>query len=548
MFPVELSPYELHALARAMLALPWEEDGLSPMARLLLRHLDLAQVDDLRALRKILGQDLLREILALDPLQQEPAPPSRTQTAQVVPALPAPAHLSEEQMAQAASVGRWLDHYVSWAGTAANETPIAFHIGAGLYLAAVAVARRLVLLSPWNQPIFPNLYLMLVAVSTYYRKSAGLSLAADLARQAIPHMLMPQPGSPENFMAMLGGVLPPNFSELSARDRSRLEQGQRFAAQRGLMRDELSGLFKSMGRDFMAGLKELIMMLYDCPVYLDSNTNNKGLVVIRDAALSILGAATPAELAFALSTSDWYNGNLARFALLTPETDYRARPHSHAMTPPGDLVQRLQHLHQRLPSPPERTLDQEHPLSEPWTLSLEAWPECLAYEQALRELTAPASALDDRLRAIYGRLHVQALKIAMLLAALDWADAGGTNKPIVTKAHWFRAQLIAEDWRASAHRLLADLSENEEARLEDRILSYLRSQPAGASLRSIYRGVSARRKLVTDALHALVEDGSVLCLPYSSVGTRGPRTSLYQIVSFERRNQLSDYPTDRSTS
>jgi hypothetical protein len=35
-----------------------------------------------------------------------------------------------------------------------------------------------------------------------------------------------------------------------------------------LLRDELSGLFKSMARH-MAGLKELIMTLYDCPLYLD---------------------------------------------------------------------------------------------------------------------------------------------------------------------------------------------------------------------------------------------------------------------------------------
>ena len=129
-----------------------------------------------------------------------------------------------------------------------------------------------------------------------YRKSAGLSLAAEVARLAIPHMLMPQPGSPENFMSMLGGVLPPNFADIPQQDRARLEKGNRYAAQRGLLRDELSGLFKSMGRDYMAGLKELIMTLYDCPPYLDSNTNNKGLVVIRDAALSILGAATTAEL------------------------------------------------------------------------------------------------------------------------------------------------------------------------------------------------------------------------------------------------------------
>jgi hypothetical protein len=136
---------------------------------------------------------------------------------------------------------------------------------------------------------------MSVAVSTYYRKSAGLSLAGDVARAAFPHMLLPQPGSPEAFMGMLGGVLPPNFEEIAPRDRDRLLKGNRFAAQRGLVRDEMSALFKSFGREFMAGMKELFMQLHDCPAYLDSNTNHRGLVVIRDAALSMLGAATPAN-------------------------------------------------------------------------------------------------------------------------------------------------------------------------------------------------------------------------------------------------------------
>ena len=81
------------------------------------------------------------------------------------------------------------------------------------------------LLSQWDAALhpntvaaagFPNLYLMIVAVSTYYRKSAGLDLAGEVARLALPHMIMPQPGSPENFMMMLGGVLPPNFSDIVA--------------------------------------------------------------------------------------------------------------------------------------------------------------------------------------------------------------------------------------------------------------------------------------------------------------------------------------------
>ena len=127
-------------------------------------------------------------------------------------------------------------------------------------------------------------------------------------------------------MSMLGGVLPPNFDEIATRDRDRLLKGNRFAAQRGIVRDELSAMFKSFGRDFMAGMKELLMQMYDCPDYLDSNTNNRGLVVIRDAALSMLGAATPAELSTALSPGDWFNGTLARFVLLTPEPDYTERP------------------------------------------------------------------------------------------------------------------------------------------------------------------------------------------------------------------------------
>lgn len=41
-------------------------------------------------------------------------------------------------------------------------------------LAVVALGRRLYIHILWRKLVFPNLYLMLVAVSTYYRKSAIL--------------------------------------------------------------------------------------------------------------------------------------------------------------------------------------------------------------------------------------------------------------------------------------------------------------------------------------------------------------------------------------
>ncbi|MBA3872393.1 MAG: DUF3987 domain-containing protein [Anaerolineae bacterium] len=506
-----LPPQDAYGLARALVGLPWDGIPLSPATALLLVHLDPNVPDDLRFLRKVLGQELLRVVLAVDPNAPPPEMPQRAVDLNIVPELPAAAKLTTAQLQEAAGVGRWLDDYVRWAGSAANETPLAFHLGAGLYLAAVAVGRRLYIHAPWRQQVFPNLYLMVVAVSTYYRKSAGLSLAAEVARLALPHMLMPQPGSPENFMSMLGGILPPNFADIPQLDRARLEKGNRYAAQRGLLRDELSGLFKSMGRDYMAGLKELIMTLYDCPAYLDSNTNNKGLVVIRDAALSILGAATPAELATALSPSDWFNGNLARFALLTPEPEYKERSAPRDSQTPTDLANRLQQLHERLPEPPLPDTLGEKKTSEAWSLSADIWQTCHAYEQALRAMTAPSASLDDRLRAIYGRLHVQAIKVAILLAALDWADEdGGLPHPKVTAAHWYRAQQIVEDWRASAHRLLADLGENEEGRLEGRILSFLRVCGGVATVRDLYRALRSPRKPVMEALRALEEDGCIV--------------------------------------
>jgi len=525
-----LSPHDAYGLARALVGMSWDSLQLSPAVGLLLAHLDPNVPDDLRFLRKVLGQELLRAVLAIDPNAPPPPMPQRAADLNIVPELPASAKLTEAQVQQAAGVGQWLNDYIRWAGSAANETPLAFHLGAGLYLAAIAVGRRLYIHTPWRQQVFPNLYLMVVAVSTYYRKSAGLSLASEVARLAIPHMLMPQPGSPENFMSMLGGILPPNFADIPQLDRARLEKGNRYAAQRGLLRDELSGLFKSMGRDYMAGLKELIMTLYDCPPYMDSNTNNKGLVVIRDAALSILGAATPAELSSALSSSDWFNGNLARFGLLTPEPEYKERSAPKDSQTPTELANRLRRLHERLPEPPLPDALGEKKTSEAWSLSADIWIACHAYEQALRAMTAPSSSLDDRLRAVYGRLHVQAIKVATLLAAMDWADEdSGLPHPKVTAAHWYRAQQIVEDWRASAHRLLADLGENEEGRLENRVLSLLKACGGSATVRDLYRTLRAPRKTVLETLKALEDDGRVIRVQNAYSG-RGRPPEKYELI------------------
>jgi hypothetical protein len=206
------------------------------------------------------------------------------------------------------------------------------------------------------------------------------------------------------------------------------------------------------------------------------------------------------------------------------------RPASRESLTPTDLANRLQRLHEKLPEPPLPDVFGDKQVGEAWSLTADIWSACHAYEQALRAMTAPSSSLDDRLRAIYGRLHVQAIKIAILLAALDWADdEQAPPRPKVTAAHWYRAQGIVEEWRASAHRLLADLGENEEGRLENRVLGLLKVCGGSATVRDLYRALRAPRKTVLETLKALEEDGRVMRVQHAYNG-RGRPPEKYELI------------------
>lgn len=164
-------------------------------------------------------------------------------------------------------------------------------------------------------------------------------------------------------------------------------------------------------------------------------------------------------------------------------------------------------------------------------MATEIWEPLNAYERVLRQMTAPNAPLDDRLRTVYGRLHVQALKVAIILAALDWVALGERRqaRPVVRAAHWYRAQQIVETWRASAHRLLHDLGESEEARLETRILKLLSSNANGLSVRDIYRALRSPRKPVMEALKALEQDGQVE-QDFVRNGQQGRKAETYRLI------------------
>jgi len=334
-------------------------------------------------------------------------------------------------------------------------------------------------------------------------------------------MLMPRPGSAENFGMSLAGRW--DTENLPPADRHELEQAKKFAAQRLVLRDEISGLFKSFGRDFMAGLREDLLEMYDAPRTNRVATNSRGIIIARDIAPCLIGASTPFAMASALSDKDWQDGTLARFVLVTPEPDFHDRTPNDSWPDNTWFVEFLAGLHRRLPEPPKD--DRLRPIM--LLPDRAVWERIMAYSNALRMMTSPEQNLDNRLRGIYGRHHVKALKTAIALAVGDWHLNGGGELKIELR-HWLRAQQLAEEWRTSAHRFLKHISVNEDVETQKRVLAHLRRYPEGETKTELLERTRIRKNQLESALAILMESGEIQMLRRKTA--RGPEATVYQAL------------------
>ena len=167
-----------------------------------------------------------------------------------------------------------------------------------------------------------------------------------------------------------------------------------------------------------------------------------------------------------------------------------------------------------------------------------------AYYAALHDMTDPRRNLDDRLRGNYGRFSTMALKLALILAIMDWTDEGLPNAPRITTAHWARGQLLAEEYRASVHRLLDELSIGVDVKNEKKVLDFIaRNGERPPSARDILRSAGVKsRKEVDATLAALIEDG-VIEIAERKTGGRSARG--YRVTHAELSSETSMTKVER---
>jgi hypothetical protein len=424
------------------------------------------------------------------------------------------------------SPGNWINVYTNYARSVAPMSPDLFHESAALWLASVAIARRLVLPMAFGD-IYPNLYILWMADTTLFRKSTALTVARKLARDTFPFLLAAQDTTPEAFLSDLSGIQPVNYSTLPLIDQQIWEKGRNFAAQRGWVLDELSGLMAGFGRDYNAGLLESLLSFYDCDPIFKRSTKGSGWVIVKNSYISLLGASTPGAMSSHLSPESlWSSGWWARFAILTAE----GRPIwqvTKSMERPPELQAGLKGLFSKLPnnhkwpdSPGELAVTMGDGVLDLWS----------KYNQAL-SFDLLRDTLPKQLWGSYGRLPTHALKFAMILAALDWQD---DPVPKITLPHMTQALTIAEGWRSSVHRAIDSITESNFTRISKRMIQVISKFPCGVSQRDICRAMRDKKPAdIQNALDEMITAGMIEEVPTANNGKKGRPTNKYILAREE---------------
>jgi hypothetical protein len=424
-----------------------------------------------------------------------------------------------------AGAGKWIDDFIEYAEAVSPMTPKLFLEGIAYSIVSMVIARRLFIPMAYDY-IYSNLYVLLLAPTTLYRKTTALTIAKKLIKDAhLDFLLAAQDTTFEAFVGSLAGSQPINYSNLTPADQKEWEVERNFCSQKGMINDEISGFLAVASKDYNRGTEEMFLRLYDCEGKYTRETQSKGRIVVKNSYLTWLGASTPAAMSVHFKSEKlWASGFWPRFAILTPEN----RPvwKEALMTDrPAGLENALRELFNRLPN------DHKWP-DPPKSLSVSISPEAFdtwnKYNKALSSDLLNDN-LPQKLWGLYGRLPTQALKVAILLAALDWP--AGNPSPTIELQQMVKALLVSESWRASSHRAIAITNESEYNRISERIIKIISTfEPTGASMRDIHRRMQDHEPHdIQAALGDLVTAGSVLENSHTREGQRGRPTIRYTL-------------------
>ena len=267
-----------------------------------------------------------------------------------------------------------------------TESPRHFWLWSGLFILGSALQRR-VWLPFGRDPVYPNLFVMVVAPPGWSRKGAPVGFAKDILEDV---------GLPVGIDSPTKRHLTKRLAALSETEQFFYNGFKRPQAPLALISKELSSFLAVDPK----GMIEAITDLYDNHKKWDYGTSGKGEDVLRNLCVSCLFATTPDWIARNLPEEAIGGGFTSRFVLVSGVDRYKEV--SIPPPPPEELYKKL-----KIDLEMVAHLTGEFEWGEGAREAYDAWyPTIKPWADSVG---------DDRLYSSFSRVHVQVIKIAMCL-------------------------------------------------------------------------------------------------------------------------------------
>jgi Protein of unknown function (DUF3987) len=358
-----------------------------------------------------------------------------------------------------------LTDYVNlWRET--TDAPLVYQLAGGLATISTLLGRK-VNMDYGSGPLYPNLWILTLGPSSLFRKTTCLTQARNTISAIDESAVFPDESTREKLISTLS-ERPDGIFTFS----------------------EFGNFLATAKRDYMAGMKELLADLYDCPDRYRRETSGLGMLEIWNPYLVVLATSQTGWFLEKINELDLRSGFLARFLYVPAYTKER-----HCPFPPP--------LDQRGFEALVGSLNAVSTLNGRLALDAEAMNRYVAWvEQHERDLAEDDA---DRLSAFWTRLSPIALKLAMILHA-----AGNRREQRTIDVATIESTLkLVEVFKLGLRQLFTkDLALTHEQRNREKVLRHITKQTeaGGISRRDLQRATSLTRAAVDEALETLLAE------------------------------------------
>jgi hypothetical protein len=411
----------------------------------------------------------------------------------------------------------FIQEYIRYGETVTDSYPDYWFAG-GLFCLAVVVNRNAVIKLRQGS-VYPNVWINELGLSSVSRKST----AVDKTDQAIasvgvdPDCKMPDDFSPEAMIEVL--------------DRH---------PRAYMLKDESAGLLATMKKEYMRGLKDSLMQLYDGKdinreLRTSKRKADKTSFHVKNPYLNVLLATTPGSFAAHTELLDITSGWIARFLHFFPNHKKDRWLPLEEGVPENDSL--CVNCYSRL----VKIVMEFYELEEPRVMHLsgEASTYFVAWQKA-RE-SELVNSKDDRKAQFYSRLAVYALKMGMLftIGREDYMD--GLE---ISYVHIQEACRLVDDYFMPMAITVADMvGKAADKNQLDKIMAVLGARGGRLTRKELMRATHLKKRDMDECLESLQESGELNLVTVSN--PHGPASVwVIMVTDNEKTNKVDTVYTD----